>query len=254
MKHLNNSSLCKAHYNDDDLHIIEELLDESNHISAKKLWYDSKKRHEKYLEQKNKRSGFYDPAKRKESYLEKKKEKAEHEAKKQQLEEKESRSRLKDHMLQMYENDARDKNRGEKKRSDKELQTVFDLIECNSNPSEKMIHTLDDVKENFDKLYKTFESEIDILSEKSKTCDTRDIDAVYLNLYIFRPFNINFSDYSNRLFHTWQDERTKNLKPLKEFIESLGIAYDWDEYDLFKSSCDRCNICKPTNTTNKTEY
>ena len=225
--------------------MTEELLDESKHISAKKLRYDSKKRHEKYLEQKNKKSGFYDPAKRKESYLERKKEKAEYEANLKELEEKESRSSLKQYMVQMSEKDARDKNQGEKKRSEKELQTIFDLIECNTNPSNQILNTFDDVKKKFDRLYENFESEINILSEQSKTLD--DIDAVYLNLYIFRPFNINFSDYSNRLFHTWQDERTKHLKPLKEFIENLGIFYDWDKYDLFKTTCDRCNICKPTN-------
>ena len=52
-----------------------------------------------------------------------------------------------------------------------------------------------------------------------------------------------------------QDVFNKSEDPtLNKLAETYHNAYDWDEYDLFKSSCDRCNICKPTNTTNKTEY
>ena len=188
------------------------------------------------------------PVKRKESYIKQKQKEAEYEKKMKILEEEESRSSLKEYMVRRYENDAREKNQGGKNRSEKELQNVFELIECNSNPSLELIDTIDEVKKKIDNLYRKFELEIDNACEISRALNVREIDSAYLNLYIFQPFNIDFAKYSNRLHHVWHDERTKLLSPLKEIVENLGVA--WDD-SIFKSYCIRCNICKPTRSNKK---
>ena len=107
------------------------------------------------------------------------------------------------------------------------------------------------VEEKFGILYQTFELEIDILHDKSKALNIDDIENVYISLYIFQPHGTDYDAYSNRLFHVRQDERTKYLEPLEEIIENLGISYNWDEYDLLKTNCFRCNICKSTQKIKK---
>ena len=163
---------------------------------------------------------------------------------------------MKLYLEEKYEKEAREKNQYEKLKSDREIQKVFDIMKhyCQTKDT---IEMMNGVKKNFQDLFEKFESKIDDLSKASKTLHRKKIQSLYFNFYIFQPHHYNFSgkfvrnlDYSNNLFHTWQDERTKKIEIYKRIFQNLGIVYDLNiplvEHPCL-TSCSLCNICKPTN-------
>ena len=70
--------------------------------------------------------------------------------KKKALKQEETRSGLKQYLVHRYEEDARNKNKGEKIWAQRELQQVFELIERNSKPRQEKIDNIKAVKNKGD--------------------------------------------------------------------------------------------------------
>lgn len=193
--------------------------------------------------------------------MRKKEKDAERNKKIKEIEEAEKLSELKEYLLDKYETEAREKNSYEKTKSDREVQRVLELIEP-IHVTQGIIKIINKVQKKIDALYHKFEKIIDKVSEKSKALENRrDIKTLYVTLYIFKPHHWNFFgkfvrdlDYSNKLFHTWQDQRSKNQKYFKDLFQKFDIPYDWT-IPLVKqpclTTCDCCNICRPIETNKK---
>ena len=168
---------------------------------------------------------------------------------------------LRSSAIKEYEEDARRKNRYEKTKAESVVFRALEIIKpC--HPNIEILETVNVVKEKIDELHQNFESEIDEILEKSRSLDmSKKVKDLYVNLYVFQPHNFDFFGkflpdlkYSNRLFHTWHDERKKHLEVFKDIFELLGIAYDW-KIPLVKheclTECSSCNICRISNPNKK---
>ena len=252
LKHLNDFKNCKKHYTEEELSVIEEFTNESKSIEIKKYEYDANARSKKYRDTNEYDSRKYDPEKRRQKHLQDQEKHAEELAKYQkQLAEKKS-SELRLYLLEKFERHARERNLHEMKKSNNNLKSALEII--GDKLTEEMKDIIKVIRIKYELLYKNFEVEINETSAKANKLQSLKEDTFYLNLYINRPHRTSLDGrfipdlaYSNRLYHTWQDERTNNLKTFKKIAQDLNIFYDWSPFDSSGSftKCDYCKICHP---------
>ena len=235
LNHLNDSKNCKNHYTEEELSVIEGFTNEPKSIEIKK--YD------------------YDPEKRSQKHLQYKKERAEELEKYKEQQSKKRMSELRLYLLEKFERHARDKNLHEMNKTKKDLQSALDII--GNKLTEEMQDTIKVIRNKYKVLYQKFEVEINETAAKANESQSEEVNTLvsfYLNLYLTKPHRTSLNGrfipnlaYSNRLYHTWQDERTKNLKTFKKIAQDLNIFYDWSPFDSSGSftKCDYCKICHP---------
>ena len=137
-------------------------------------------------------------------------------------------------------------------KSNNDLKSALEII--GDKLTEEMKDIIKVIRSKYKLLYKNFEIEINETSTKANKLQSLEENTFYLSLYLNRPHRTSLNGrfipnlaYSNRLYHTWQDERTNNLKTFKKIAQDLNIFYDWSPFDSSGSftKCDYCKICHP---------
>ena len=252
LKHLNDFKNCKKHYTEEELSVIEEFTNEPKGIEIKKYEYDANARSKKYRDTNEYDSPKYDPEKRRQKHLQDQEKYAEELAKyqKQMAEKKSSELRL--YLLEKFERHARDSNLHEMNKSNNDLKSGLEII--GDKLTEEMKDIIKVIRIKYKLLYKNLEAEINETSAKANKLQSLEVNTFYLNLHLNRPHRTSLDGrfipdlaYSNRLYHTWQDERTNSLKTFKKIAQDLNIFYDWSPFDSSGSfkKCDYCKICHP---------
>jgi hypothetical protein len=120
-------------------------------------------------------------------------------------------------LLEKFERHARDKNLHEMNKSNNDLKSALEII--GDKLTEEMQDIIKVIRIKSKLLYKKFEVEINETSAKANKLQSLEVITFYLNLYLTQPHRTSCNGkfipnlaYSNRLYHTWQDERTNNLK------------------------------------------